>query len=69
MCVPIEQRTAVIEVEVDFDDLIALECIKEVLEERIKDSDSWEDQKVMRECKSTVGHFLVVVDNAIMEDK
>ena len=68
MYTPIEQRTARIEIEVDFDDLIALECVKEVLEEKIKDSDSWEDQKVMREWKSTIGHFLSVVDSAIMED-
>jgi hypothetical protein len=61
----IEERIGTITMQVDFDDLIALECVKEVLEERIKASDSWEDQKVMRQWRRTVGRFLAITDNAL----
>jgi hypothetical protein len=50
-----------------FDDLVNLDCVSEVLFEKIQDSDDWEDQRVMRSWKKTVDKLRVAYSDVVME--
>lgn len=52
-----------ITVDISFDDLIALDCIVEVLEEDIKDSKCKLDQDALRRWKRTIYKFRAAVEN------
>ena len=49
-----------------FDDLVNLDCIAECMQERIKDSDSWEDQKAMRQWMKTLYKLRNAYENVVI---